>query len=51
MPITSSRIERLLEQHEPDDPVVLLSFTDDVSLRSNNWTRLELGIPLLPTER
>jgi hypothetical protein len=39
-------IERLLEQHRPDEPAVRLSLTDDVYLRSYNWARLELGIPL-----
>ena len=39
-------IERILEQHGPDEAVVTLSLTDDVFLRSYNWARLQLGIPL-----
>jgi hypothetical protein len=29
-------IERLLDQHAPDEPIVSLSLTDDVFLRSFN---------------
>jgi hypothetical protein len=36
----------LLEQHAPDETMVTLSLTDDVYLRSYNWARLRLGIPL-----
>ena len=39
-------LERLLEQHGPDEPIVRLSLTDDVFLRSYNWARVQLGIPL-----
>ncbi len=39
-------LERQLEQHGPDEAVVLLSLTDDVFLRSYNWVRVQLGIPL-----
>jgi hypothetical protein len=39
-------IEELLERHGPDEPMVRLSLTDDVFLRSDNWARLQLGIPL-----
>ncbi len=39
-------LERQLEQHAPDAPTVTLNLTDDVYLRSFNWARLELGIPL-----
>ena len=46
----ADHIERLLEQHPPDPPVVRLSLTDDVFLRSYNWARLQLGIPL-PADR
>jgi hypothetical protein len=43
----ADHIERLLEQHAPDETMVL-SLTDDVSLRSYTWARLRLGIPLPP---
>ncbi len=46
----ADHIEALLEQHAPDEPMVTLSLTDDVYLRSYNGARLELGIPL-PVER
>jgi hypothetical protein len=39
-------IEEQLERHGPDEPIVRLSLTDDVFLRSYNWARLQLGIPL-----
>ena len=39
-------LERQLEQHGPEEPVVRLSLTDDVFLRSYNWARVQLGIPL-----
>jgi hypothetical protein len=32
-------IEQRLEQHGPDEAVVILSMTDDVFLRSSNWAR------------
>jgi hypothetical protein len=41
-------IERQLEQHGPDEAMVALSLTDDVYLRSYNWARWQLGIPLPP---
>ena len=44
-------IERQLDQHAPDEPMVRLILTDDVYLRSFNWARLELGIPLPRMER
>jgi hypothetical protein len=44
----ADHIERLLERHGPDDPMATLSLTDDVFLRSDNWARLRLGIPLPP---
>jgi hypothetical protein len=47
----ADHMERLLEQHGPDEPTVRLSLTDDVFLRSYNWARWELGIPLPPPER
>jgi hypothetical protein len=39
-------IEEQLERHGPDEPSVRLSLTDDVVLRSSNWARWQLGIPL-----
>jgi hypothetical protein len=39
-------IEEQLEGNGPDEPVVRLSLTDDVFLRSYNWARWQLGIPL-----
>jgi hypothetical protein len=32
----ADHIERLLEQHGPDEPMVALSLSDDVCLRSSN---------------
>jgi hypothetical protein len=43
----ADHIEHLLDQHPPD-AVVRLSLTDDVYLRSYNWARVQLGIPLPP---
>jgi len=42
----ADHIERLLELHAPNETAVTLSLTDDVFLRSYNWARLRLGIPL-----
>lgn len=42
----ADHVERLLEQHGPDESIVTLSLTDDVFLRSYNWARWQLGIPL-----
>jgi hypothetical protein len=42
----ADHIERLLEQHGPDEATVRLSLTDDVFLRSSNWARVQLGIAL-----
>ena len=44
-------VEERLERHGPDEPVVTLSLTDDVYLRSYNWARLRLGLPLPPMAR
>ena len=44
----ADHIEWLLEQHGPGEPMVRLSLTDDVFLRSYNWARVQLGIPLPP---
>jgi hypothetical protein len=41
-------LERRLEDHAPAEATVTLSLTDDVFLRSYNWARLRLGIPLPP---
>lgn len=41
-------IEAQLERHGPDESTVRLSLTDDVFLRSSNWARWQLGIPLPP---
>ena len=43
----ADQLEQKLDQHPPD-AVVTLSLTDDVYLRSYNWARVELGIPLPP---
>jgi hypothetical protein len=43
----ADHIERLLHQHPPD-ALVRLSLTDDVYLRSYNWARVQLRIPLQP---
>lgn len=47
----ADRLERALDQHAPDEPMVTLDLTDDVYLRSYNWARLQLGIPLPPMVR
>jgi hypothetical protein len=47
----ADHVERLLEQHAPAEPMVTLSLTDDVYLRSYTWARLRLGIPLPARER
>jgi len=47
----ADHIERLLEQHGPDESRVRLSLADDVYLRSYNWARVQLAIPLPPMER
>ncbi len=44
-------LEQQLEQHAADEVLVRLSLTDDVYLRSYNWARVELGVPLPPMER
>jgi hypothetical protein len=41
-------LEQQLERHGPGEPTVRLSLTDDVYLRSFNWARWQLGIPLPP---
>jgi hypothetical protein len=44
----ADHIECRLEQHGPDEATVTLHLTDDVFLRSYNWARWQLGIPLPP---
>ena len=44
-------IEEQLERHGPAEDTVRLSLTDDVFLRSYNWVRVQLGIPLPPPEQ
>jgi hypothetical protein len=39
-------LEQQLEQHGPGESTVRLRLTDDVFLRSSNWARWQLGIPL-----
>jgi hypothetical protein len=41
----ADHLERQLDQFPPD-AIVRLSLTDDVFLRSFNWARVQLGIPL-----
>jgi hypothetical protein len=47
----ANHIERRLDRHAADEPMVTLSLTYDVSLRSYNGARLELRIPLAPMGR
>ena len=44
----ADHIEKLLDRHAADEPIVSLSLTDDVYLRSYNWARVQLGFPLPP---
>jgi hypothetical protein len=44
----ADRLEQQLEQHPPDQATVPLNLTDDMFLRSYNWARWQLGIPLPP---
>ena len=39
-------LEQQLERHPPDQATLALSLTDDVLLRSYNWARWQLEIPL-----
>ena len=39
-------LEQHVEQHESDEARVRHSLTDNVFLRSCNWARWQLGIPL-----
>jgi hypothetical protein len=41
----ADHLERLLDQYPPD-AMVRLSLTDDASLRSLNWARVQLRISL-----
>ena len=42
----ADHIERVLEQHGPDEGRVTLSLADDIYLRSSNWACWQLRIPL-----
>ena len=46
MRVYAALLEQRLEQHPPDQATVTLHLTDDVFLRSCNWARWQLGIPL-----
>jgi hypothetical protein len=39
-------LEQQLEQHPPDQATVTLNLTEDQFLRSFNWARWQLGLPL-----
>ena len=39
-------LEQQLERHGPGESTVRLGLTDDVFLRSSNWVRWQLRIPL-----
>jgi hypothetical protein len=41
-------IDRLLDRHAADEPMVTFSLTDDVFLRFCSWAGWQLGIPLPP---
>ena len=47
----ADRLEQMLEQHGPDEPMVTLAMNDAVYLRSYRWAQFELRIPLPPMER
>ncbi len=40
------QLKQQLETPPPDQETVTLHLTDDVFLRSYNWARVQLGIPL-----
>jgi hypothetical protein len=42
----ADQLEQQLEQHPPEEAMVTLHLTEDVFLRSYNWARWQLGIPL-----
>lgn len=46
MRVFADCLEQQLEKHPPDQATETLSLTDDVFLRSSNWARWQLGIPL-----
>jgi len=46
----ANSLERQLDQHPPGQTVVSLYLTDDVYLRSFNWARVGLGLPLSAEE-
>jgi hypothetical protein len=44
----ADELEQQLERHAPGQAMVTLHLTDDLFLRSYNWARWQLGIPLPP---
>jgi hypothetical protein len=42
----AEELEPQLEQHAPEQATVTLYLADDIFLRSFNWARWQLGIPL-----
>jgi hypothetical protein len=42
----ADRLEQQREQHPPDQLTVTLHLTEVLFLRSSNWARWQLGIPL-----
>jgi hypothetical protein len=44
----ADQLELKLEQHGPGEATVTLHLTDVAYLRSYNWARWQLGIPLPP---
>ena len=46
MLVHADYLEWQLEQHPPDRAIMTLRLTDDLFLRSYNWPRWQLGLPL-----
>jgi hypothetical protein len=44
----AAQLEQQLETHSPAEEMVTLALNDDVYLRSHNWARLDLELPLPP---
>jgi hypothetical protein len=44
----ADRREHAARGAAPGEPTIRLSLTDDVFLRSSNWARWQLGIPVPP---
>jgi L-ascorbate metabolism protein UlaG (beta-lactamase superfamily) len=42
----ADHLEQQLQQHASDQAIVTLHLTEDMFLRSSNWARVRLGIPL-----